>query len=97
MDLRNYFQKIKEIESTIVELFTLVVSLETGDGGKAGTPTEVSRALAAKMIVEGLVRLADAAEKNAYYGQKQPADPPTNTPATTNTPASTNTPAPAKK
>jgi hypothetical protein len=69
MELRSYFQKIKHVESTIAELFTLVVSLETGDGGKAGTLTEVSRSLAAKLIVNGLARLADAAEKQAYYGQ----------------------------
>jgi hypothetical protein len=73
MELRNYFQKIKQVESTIAELFTLVVSLETGDGGKAGTLTEVSRSLAAKLIVNGLARLADAAERQAYYKQT-PAD-----------------------
>jgi hypothetical protein len=73
MDLRNYFQKIKQIESTIAELFILVISLETRDGGMAGTPTEVSRALAAKMIVDGLVRLAEPNEKQAYYAQQQAA------------------------
>jgi hypothetical protein len=75
MELRNYFQKIKQVESTIAELFTLVVSLETGDGGKAGTFTEVSRSLAAKLIVNGLARLADAAERQAYYKQT-PAETP---------------------
>jgi hypothetical protein len=75
MELRSYFQKIKQVESTIAELFTLVVSLETGDGGKEGTRTEVSRSLAAKLIVNGLARLADAAEKQSYYGQT-PAEMP---------------------
>jgi hypothetical protein len=94
MELRGYFQKIKQIESAIAELFTLVVSLESGDGGKAGTCTEVSRSLAAKLIVDGLARLADAAEKQAYYGQKSAV-----TPVKTNTEpaAKANTEAPAKK
>jgi hypothetical protein len=94
MELRSYFQKIKQVEFAIAELFTLVVSLETGDGGKAGTLTEVSRSLAAKLIVDGLARLADAAEKQAYYGQT-----PVETPVKTNTEpaAKANTQAPAKK
>jgi hypothetical protein len=102
MELRSYFQKIKQVESTIAELFTLVVSLETGDGGKAGTFTEVSRSLAAKLIVNGLARLADATEKQAYYGQT-----PTETPvmtsmqpvakANTAAQAKTNTDTPGKR
>ena len=53
MDLRAYYQKIREIETRIEEAFAIVVSLETGDGGKAGIATEVSRGIAAKMVVEG--------------------------------------------
>ncbi|HEY7387135.1 MAG TPA: hypothetical protein VH640_01415 [Bryobacteraceae bacterium] len=94
MELRNYFQKIKQVESAIAEPFTLVVSLETGDGGKAGTFTEVSRSLAAKLIVAGLARLADTAERQAYYGAA-----PVETPAkkTTEPAAKAYTEAPAKK
>ena len=33
MDLRAYYQKIREIETRIEEAFAIVVSLETGDGG----------------------------------------------------------------
>ena len=70
MDLRNYFLKIREVESQIGEPYTIVVSVETGDGGRAGTPTEVSRALAAKMIVDGSARLATAKEKQAFQSLK---------------------------
>jgi hypothetical protein len=77
MDLRGYYEKIRDMESKIVEMFTVIVSLETPDGGKAGTTTEVSRALAAKMIVEGLARLATAEEKRALRGKKA-AEPPAN-------------------
>jgi hypothetical protein len=75
MDLKGYYQKVKEIEAKIEELFTVIVSLETGDGGKGGTQTEVSRSLAARMVVEGIARLATAAEKKLFY-QQRAAQPP---------------------
>jgi hypothetical protein len=71
MDLRGYYQKIREIEAKIAEAFAVIVSLESSDGGKAGTQTEVSRALAAKMIVEGLARLATPEEKRAFESQRE--------------------------
>jgi hypothetical protein len=43
-----------------------VVSVETSDGGKGGTKTEVARRLAAKLLVEGMVRLASKDEVKAY-------------------------------
>ena len=44
MDLKVYYQKIREWETKIVEEFPVVISKETGDGGKAGTLTEVPKA-----------------------------------------------------
>jgi hypothetical protein len=73
MDLRAYYQKIREIEARIEEAFAIVVSLETGDGGKAGVATEVSRARAAKMVVEGIVRMASEAEAADFLTQKAEA------------------------
>ena len=58
MDLKIYYQKIREVEARIEEQFPIVISKETADGGHAGTATEVPRRLAAKMIVEGLARIA---------------------------------------
>ena len=66
MDLKNYYDKIREIEAKIGEEFPLVVSQETPDGGKEGTNTEVPKRLAAKLIVEGLARLATGDEKSVY-------------------------------
>ena len=54
MDLRIYYQKIREIESKIETEFPVVKSRETADGGKGGTLTEVSRNTAAKLIVDGV-------------------------------------------
>jgi hypothetical protein len=66
MDLQVYYQKIREMEKTIVDEFPLLVSMETADGGKGGTKTEVPRRLAAKLLVEGLARLASKEELKAY-------------------------------
>jgi len=73
MDLRAYYQKIREIEARIEEAFALVVSLDTGDGGKAGIATEVSRAMAAKMVVEGMARMASAEEAAEFLALKAEA------------------------
>lgn len=62
MDLKHYYQKIRDIEAKIVDAFPLVVSRETADGGKEGTKTEVPKRLAAKLIVEGVARLANQEE-----------------------------------
>lgn len=67
MDLKLYFRKKREIEQSISEPFPVVISLETPDGGKAGILTEVSRANAALMIIEGRAVLANEAEKTAYF------------------------------
>jgi hypothetical protein len=66
MDLQLYYQKIRETETKISDEFALVVSLETSDGGKSGRKTEVPRRLAAKLLVEGQVRLATKDELKAH-------------------------------
>ena len=66
MDLKKYFQKIREIEASIDEEYPVVVSLETPDGGKPGVSTEVPRHDAARMIVEGCAVLASVEEKELY-------------------------------
>jgi hypothetical protein len=57
MDLRIYYQKVRDMEAKITEEFPTVVSRETPDGGKAGVQTQVPRRIAAKMIVEKLADL----------------------------------------
>ena len=66
MDLQAYYQKIRAMEAKIVEDFSLVVSVETSDGGKCGTKTEVPRRLAAKLLIEGVARLASKEELKAH-------------------------------
>jgi hypothetical protein len=66
MDLRLYYQKIRDLEAKIAEEFPIIVSHETSNGGVPGAHTEVRKSLAAKMIVEGLARLATPAEAQAF-------------------------------
>lgn len=67
MDLRHYYQKIRDTEAGIAGDFVVVVSKATGDGGKEGTKTEAPKRLAAKMVVDGSARLATAEEAAAYH------------------------------
>lgn len=69
MDLRVYYQKIRQIEATLGEAFVIVVSLETPDGGRAGVRMETPRQVAARMIVEGRARLASAEETAEHREQ----------------------------
>jgi hypothetical protein len=66
MDLKLYYQKIRDVESKITEAFPVVVSHETADGGKPGVLTEVTPGIAARMLAEGVVRLATAEEAMAF-------------------------------
>jgi hypothetical protein len=73
MDLKNYYQKIRDVEAAIQERFAVVVSLETPDGGKAGTLTEVPSRVAAKMVVDRVARLATAEEAKKWADQQTDA------------------------
>jgi hypothetical protein len=70
MNVRLYYQKIREAESAIPDEYPIVVSRETADGGKAGTLTEVSRRVAAKLLAEGTATLASAADADAFREQQ---------------------------
>lgn len=73
MDLTAYYQKIRATEATITDAFPVVESLATADGGKAGVFTEVTRDIAAKMIVEGEAQLATSAEAAAFRASQAAA------------------------
>jgi len=78
MDLRLYYQKIRDTQAKISEAYPVIESCDTPDGGAAGRLTEVTRPLAAKLIVEGAARLAKeedaAAFRDARAKAKQAAD-----------------------
>lgn len=66
MDLKAFYQKLRKIETEIVEPFVIIASKETPDGGRAGVLTEVGRRIAARMIAEGVASLAEEAEARLY-------------------------------
>lgn len=73
MDLRQYFRKMREVEATLSDPYLIVSSLETADGGKSGTISEVPRAVAAQLIVEGRAVLASEAEKEQFRQEQEQA------------------------
>jgi hypothetical protein len=73
MDLRMYYQKIRELERSFKGTFPVVVSQETPDGGTAGVKTEVPVHIAARMIVDGRAVLANEKEAKEFLEQKMAA------------------------
>lgn len=72
MDLRAYYRKIRDTVASLPDKDVVVVSHETGDGGKAGVYTEVPKEVAAKMIVDGTAGLATP-EEAAGFRERQAA------------------------
>ncbi len=73
MNLRTYYQKIRNIDQALVEPFVVLESNETADGGKEGLLTEVPRQLAAKMIADGRARLAAEQAVREFHEKKAEA------------------------
>ena len=73
MDVRLYYQKIRELERNFKGTFPVVVSQETPDGGAAGVKTEVPVHIAARMIVDGRAVLASETEAKDFVEQNKAA------------------------
>jgi len=73
MDLRAFYQKLRKIEREITDVHVVVVSHETPDGGRAGQLAEVSRSIAARLILEGHARLATIEEATEFRAAAQKA------------------------
>lgn len=69
MDLRLFYQKVRQLEKEIEGSHTVVVSSETPDGGRPGQTSEVAKGVAARMIVEGRARLATPEERAQYQAE----------------------------
>jgi len=70
VDLRIYYQKLRQIEAGLSEPYVVLVSLATPDGGKAGLRTEVPRELAARYIADGKARPASEEEARAFHQEQ---------------------------
>ena len=73
MDLKAYYAKLRETEQMLDGEHIVVVSQATSEGGKAGVRTEVSRAIAAKLITEGRARLASDEEAADFHDKQRAA------------------------
>lgn len=67
MNVKEYYQRVREVAARMPEDAVIIRSLATANGGKAGVLTEVSRQIAATEIVNGTATLATAEESAAYY------------------------------
>lgn len=66
MDLRSYYKKIREADSTLKGNDVVLVSLATSEGGKEGVLTEAPRVVASRLIAEGRARVATDAEAQSF-------------------------------
>jgi uncharacterized Fe-S cluster-containing radical SAM superfamily enzyme len=73
MDLRVFYQKLRKIEQEIIDPHVVMVSHETSDGGRPGQLAEVSRIIAARLILEGRAHLATAEESAGFRAAAQKA------------------------
>ena len=62
MDLKGYYRKIRDAEARLADEFPILRSLATEEGGRPGRLVEVTRAVAARMIVDGIAELAGTEE-----------------------------------
>ena len=66
MNLKAYYQRIRELEQTLVESSAVLVSHATPDGGREGVFIEAPASLAAKMIADGRAHLASNEEARNF-------------------------------
>jgi hypothetical protein len=66
MEVKGYFQKIRAVEDSLPGDQVVVSTLATPDGGREGRLLELSRSLAAKMIVDRRARLATEEESERH-------------------------------
>jgi hypothetical protein len=73
MNLKSYYQKIREVEGSLSHPFVVLVSHATSDGGKEGLLTEVPKELAAKMIADGRAHAANDDVAQEFHEKKAEA------------------------
>jgi hypothetical protein len=71
MDLRRYYQELRQKEAEIEGKDIYIVSLATADGGKEGVITQVPKAIGCRLIVEGKARLATPEEAERYEQEEE--------------------------
>lgn len=67
MDLKDYYGKIRQKMDELTSDYVVVVSKATPDGGRAGVLTEVTKFVAAKMVVDERAHIASDEQSAEYY------------------------------
>jgi hypothetical protein len=71
MDMKDFYQRMKELEKSIPGAYVVIVSLATPDGGREGQETEVPKSVAARLVLDKKARLATEEETEAFEVRKQ--------------------------
>lgn len=66
MNLRRYYQQVREVEASLPDDDIVVRSKTTEAGGRAGKLTEVSRPVAAKLLTQDVVELVSPKDANSF-------------------------------
>jgi hypothetical protein len=69
MDLKLFYQKVRQLAASIPEPHVVIASKETPEGGRAGVLSEVTRAIAAQLIAEGKAELATEEAAKEFRAQ----------------------------
>jgi len=75
MNLQQYYRRIRDCEEGIASQDAWVVSEATADGGRDGVLSEVPRRVAARLIVDGLGRLAAGEEIERELARRESRRP----------------------
>jgi hypothetical protein len=73
MNVKVYYQRIRELERTLADPFVVIVSHDTPDGGRGGLLTEVPKHLAARMIADERAHLASEDATLQFRGKSADA------------------------
>lgn len=71
MNVKTFYQRVRNIEQTLIDTFVVITSRETPDGGREGVLIEVSRHLAATMIADGRAALASPESTILFHQRNQ--------------------------
>jgi len=71
VDLRAYYERIRQIEGKIEGAFAVVISRATPDGGRAGVTGELPREMASRLIAEGKADLASPEEAARFRAEAE--------------------------
>ena len=71
MNLRKYYESVKETRKSLSEPYVYLTSKSTPNGGVAGVVTEVETDIAAKMIVDGVASPSEEHEIAACKAKRE--------------------------